>query len=445
MFGFRKSRPPLTTAQRVDIELLMRKTIETVGASFVRQANIVTELSELNLDGSSANQLLLSASREVQRRMPMITAQAEIRGQCEIVTTDGDQLGYPSTYQPRSDETPAKISVAEDTLADPLRTVMELSYQYSNHFWLTNPNPTPLDTNPRTTNLLPVCCGLGVLASDASFNDQQWSQAGWTGWSMSRSGYYTAIEIGYAMALLARFRGESNPQWTQSLRLDSRDTAQKAWRYFARHEQAGGQLLFDASKVPASSCDMGELATWLRGPDHAFALAAGYALMKLDDLSPLVIDAAIAATGSGDGDLTPVATRLLGGSRQSDAETEARIRELIRNDSPQTALAAIRSASALGMPLADYGAKITKLLDVFAEDSFVLLDVIGVQGRAFEFMAPKICEQIERSIREIDDQLTSALLECLRRITADPQHCIEKRIKSPEIRREALERLAVTQ
>jgi hypothetical protein len=416
-----------------------------VGANFVRQSAIVTELSELNLDTSSPNQLLLSASREVQLRMPMITAQRETRGKCEIVTIDGNQLGYPSTYQPRTDNHAAKISIADETLADPLRTVIELSYQFANHFWHTNPNPTPIETDPRTTNLLPVCCGLGVLASDASFYDQQWSQAGWSGWSMSRSGYYTTIEIGYAMALLARFRGEAQPDWTRALRLDSKDTAQKSWRYFSHHENSGGHLLFDAAKVPASNCDMSELATWLRGSDLAFALAAGYALLKLNDLSPLVIEAAIQATRSGDGDLIPVATRLLGGARQSDAETRSRIQELIRHDSPQTSLAAIQSASALGMSLGDYGAKITKLLDSFAEDSFALLDVIGTQGRTLEFMGPKICEHIAKSIREIDDDLTSALLECLRRITSDPGQCIETRIKSPPIRMEALERLRMTQ
>lgn len=119
------------------------------------------------------------------------------------------------------------------------------------------------------------------------------------------------------------------------------------------------------------------------------------------------------------------------------------MRALIRCSSPPTSLAAIQSASALGMPLRDYGAKISKLLDLCAEDSFALVDVIGQQGKSFAFMGPKICEHILRAIREFDDELASELLTCLRKIADNPQHSIETLIKSPEIRKEALERLQI--
>ncbi len=114
---------------------------------------------------------------------------------------------------------------------------------------------------------------------------------------------------------------------------------------------------------------------------------------------------------------------------------------LIRSGSPPTSLAAIQSAAALGMPLGDYGAQISKLLDLCAEDSFALVDVIGQQGKTFAFMGPKICEHIARAIREFDDELVSSLLRCLGKIVDNPQHSIESLIKSPEIRKEALERL----
>jgi hypothetical protein len=438
MFGIRKTRPPLTTLQRVDIELLMRKTLESVGKGVLLESEVVTSLSMLSLDRSSPERLLESASHEVLQRMRMTESQ------CEIMIVAGSEIGYPSTYRPAQNDAAATISISEDTLTDPLRTVMELSYQYSNHYWHTTSDPTPLDTDPRTTNLLPICCGLGVLASDACLYDQQWSQGGWTGWSISRSGYYTAIEIGYALALLARARGEVKPKWARALRPDSKVTAQQAWRYFSEHERTGGSLLFDAGKVPATVRDMSDLATWLRGDDRAFALAAGYALAQLDELSPLAIEAAIDATHCGDQDIVPLATRLLGGARPSNRKAETRVRELIGNASPQTSLAAIQSASALGMPVGDFGAKISKLLDVSAADSLALVDVIGQQGKAFGFMGPKICEHIVLAIREIDDDLVDALLECLQRIVDNPQRSLETLIKSPEIRKQALERLTVT-
>ena len=169
MFGNRKPRSPLTTYQRVDIELLMRRSIDVLGLEVVTEAEVVTEVSDLPLDLSNPAALVESADMEVRRRMNMMDVDTE------ITLVDGDQLGYPSTYKAAAAEgCSTVISVADDTAGDPLRTVVELAYQYSYHYWRTRPSPRPLDIDPRTTNLLPVCLGLGVLASDASLYDQQW-------------------------------------------------------------------------------------------------------------------------------------------------------------------------------------------------------------------------------------------------------------------------------
>lgn len=443
MFSFRQPAPPLPTFQRVDIELLLRRNIEAVGAKQVAQSDLVVNLDELHLDLSNQERLLDSAIAEVRRRLPVKWPdESAVAIECTVV--DAEELAHPSTYQPATGDAVARISISDETIRDPLRTVMELAYQHSNHFWHSKSQATELDVDARNTNLLPICCGLGVLASEASLYDQQWTQAGWTGWSLSRSGYYSAMEIGYSLALLARARGEANPQWVQSLRLDSKVTAEKAWRYFEHHQQQDGQLLFDADRIPHSGCDPTELGNWLRGKDMAFALAAGYALQKQSELPAFVVDAAIVATHAKDAAVVPLATRLLGQARSRNPQSELRVKQLISNSSPQTSLAAIESANALGMPLIGFGRKIGKLLDQFAEDSFTLLTIIGEQGQAFGFLAPKICEHIARAIVAIDEELTQALLICLQKISDDPQQIIEQRIRPENVRSEALQRLALT-
>ena len=114
--------------------------------------------------------------------------------------------------------------------------------------------------------------------------------------------------------------------------------------------------------IPDSVGDMNELASWLRGDDRAFTLAAAHALVQFDELSPLVIEAAIEATHSRDQDIVPIAARLLGGARRSSPPAEDRVRQLIGHASPPTSFAAIQSAHALGIPLGEYRAKIVKLL-----------------------------------------------------------------------------------
>ncbi|MGI9470660.1 MAG: hypothetical protein ACR2NZ_03940, partial [Rubripirellula sp.] len=305
MFGFRKARAPLTTFQRVDIELLMRKTVETLGLPFIRSVDVVVDLAQLELDTSSQERLISSAEDRVRDYLPTMEAS------CRTRIVQASDAAYPSVYKAASDNETALIQITDETVGDPLRTVIELAYQYSSHYWHTRPDGSELYRHPRTTHLLPICCGLGVLASDACLYDDQWSRGGWTGWSISRSGYYSTVEVGYALSLFARARGEQNPEWAKKLRLDSLATARQAAKYFDVHLEQGGSLLFEAETVPSSSADLSQLARWLEGEDKSFALAAGFALAKLDELSPRAAEAALTASRSGDPDLVPVAARLL--------------------------------------------------------------------------------------------------------------------------------------
>ncbi|MCG8653100.1 MAG: hypothetical protein MI861_24890 [Pirellulales bacterium] len=436
MLGLTKPRAPLTTFQRLDIELLMRRTIEMIGRRVVVEAEVVTDVNQLGLDDSSQDALVSTASREVRRRMDMEDVPLDVQ------VVKESELAYPSLYKKAGEEgQPALIQLSDETVSDPLRTFMELAYQYSQHYWSNVPNPRPLDQDPRTTNLLPVCYGLGVLASDASLYDLQWSQAGWSGFTISRSGYYNTVELGYALALFARARGEIKPAWSRSLRLDSKATAQQAWRFFQHHQRAGGSLLFDSAKIPRSTDDLKELGNWLGSDDLTFALAAGYALSHHDELPSSVIEAALKASRSADQDLVPVAVRLLAGARQESPAVTKRVQQLIHCDSTQTSLAAVQAAHALGLDLTPHRGQLSRLLDQLAEDAFDLLTVIGAQGSKLNSFDKQICKHVSKAIRAADKELASALLRCLRHISESPGEALRRYIKTPTILHDAMEQL----
>jgi hypothetical protein len=424
--------------------MLMRKTIETVGIAAIANATMVTDLSQLQLDASSGPTTLLeSAAETAAGRLGMQNVEIALGIEPEA------KHGVASRYVEATEGTLAEILVAEETLADPLRAFMEVAYQYSAHFWRCRPEPSELELHPKTTSLLPICYGLGVLASDASLYDQQWSHSGFSGWSMSRSGYYNTEEIGYATALFARARGEQTPAWTSSLRLDSQVTAKKAWRFFAKHEKSGGQLLFDADKVPGTARDMTELANWLRGDDPAFALAAAYALRASDNLSALAVAAAIDATHSDDPAVVPAATRLLGLTRHSSPEVQSRVEKLIVDPSPFTSLFALESAADLGMSLDAYQPKIVQLLSVFEEDPWPLLDLIGRTEPRLSAVAPALCEQLERALRQGPDEsasneLARTLVHCIEKVHENAEEIIGTHIKHAETRDQALQYLVTT-
>ncbi len=432
MLPFFKVRPPLSTGQRVNLDLLMRRTIEAIGSDLPRKCEIVRDLCEMQIDTVSPITTLKSAESAILNRIPSIEAKVTVE------VTQQSQSGLPSAYLPATDSAPARIAIDAATLDDPLRTTVELANQYSSHFWHCGGRMDLNQIHPNLTDLLPICCGLGILSSDASFYDVQWSEGGWQGWSMSRTGYYNASEIGYAAALLARHRGECNPRWLQSMRLDSRAAARKAFRYFEHCDQLNRPLLFDANRIPSTRCNPAELAAWLGGEDEAFALAAGYALSKIDSSSPLVVEAAIEVVRGDNADLVAIALELLGRFRPVTNEIRSLVDHLVGSHHEQVSIAAIQAAQSLGMPLTQYRHQIASHLAAYAEGCEELIEVVTKGGHQFESLDALVCQHLAESIHYRNQSATSRLVICLRQISNDPKQSIEREIKDAELKDRAL-------
>ncbi|MDG2220975.1 MAG: hypothetical protein P8L85_06330 [Rubripirellula sp.] len=435
MFGLRKNRSPLTTARQVDIDLLLRRNVELISPEWVRQVDVVTDVKPWGLDSVQGQQRLEVAAGQVLQRLPAAVTR------CELAIRSLEDLTFPSIYTPPQDGKAAVITLAGETLDDPLRTVIEVAYQYACHFWHQFTDGRELDLHPRTTNLFPICCGLGVLASDACFYDKNWTQAGWSGWSMSRAGYYNAAEIGYALALFCRTRHETRPPWISSLRLDSRVNFEKAQNYFAAQARNGNRLLFEAESIPSTRCDPRELADWLTSEDAVLAYASSLALVQRDDLPPLVAESALTAIRRGDRDLAPSATRVLGRLRTIEPEVESCLQRLITRGSAVMRAAAFESAEKLGMSLDPFQPQLVRLLKQPAVDPLPVLEIIRRQGKSFASMAPTICQMIGYSIRDQEEEWTRELVEGLEAIVDDPQASIEKHIRSPKLREQAFQQL----
>ncbi|TWU51665.1 hypothetical protein [Rubripirellula reticaptiva] len=429
MFGLFQSRPPLSTFARVDIELLLRRCVEVIGADVVVSAEVITDIKQLDLNADSPANLIASAAEQVSRCL-----QVDIRD-IQFLHDDDPEFAFASTYANGT------IRLHREVTTDPLRTVVEIANQLAHHFWVHQPAPRPLDTHARTTTLMPIAMGLGVLASKASLQESHWNAAGYSGWSMSRCGYYSALEIGYALALMARLRGESSPAWLSSLRLDTKKTFQAAQKYFSKHESAGGELLFDASRIPSSDRDATELSNWLAGSDSTFAMAAAYALAKFDQIPSVAADAALALTRSKDSELVVLATRLLGKTSNEDSRINPQILTLVAQRINPIALAALHSASQRGMPMLALKPQIEKLLSDPSLDLIPVVDLIRKHARELSSLSAAVCQQTAAAIRFKDDEATATLLECLSQMVDDPVCEVERHIRNADTRALAIERL----
>lgn len=428
MLSFFKPRPPLTTGQRVNLDLLMRRTIEAIGSDLPKRCEVVSNIEHLSLDSSTPERMLDSAGTEIRRRFPDTDAIVQWS-----ISRD-ENLQLPSVYHASTESSAAQLQIHATTLGDPLRTVAELANQYSNHYWHSSGKIDSNGVHPNLSHLLPICCGLGVLASDAAFYDSQLSAGGWHRWSMSRSGFYNATEIGYASALLARHRTENDPAWFSSMRLDSRATAKKALRYFADCDQKRRPILFDALKVPSSRCDPQELTAWWQGNDPAFALAAAYALLKQGTPSSRVIGAAIHVANGASDDLVPFAIRLLGRSPVATGEVRALIERSIAHKNHAISIQAILSADALGMPLSPFRKRIAGLLESYAEGSNELVELVGKGGAEFGMFDVVICQHLAEAVVYENDAAIVSLVDCLHQICSDPKSVVEREIGDPELK-----------
>ncbi len=432
--SFFKARPPLTAGQRVNIELLMRRTIEAIGDDLPRRSQVVESVAELQFDPSPLT-MLKQAETTIIHRFPPVSSPVSV---FDSQLTNSEM---PSVYHQPTETSPARIELQRQTLDDPLRTVLELSSQYANHYWHTSGLLDSDQIHPNLTDLLPICCGLGVLSSQGSFYDYQWSSGGWHGWTMSRAGYYNASEIGYACAVLARHRGERNPTWFKSMRLDSRDTAKKTTRYFELCQRIGRPILFDAKNIPSLQSDLLELAGWLAGADEHFALAAGHVLLKTNAASPLTIDSALHAVQAKNLELTPIAIRVLGMATPVTDQIQTLIQKHVAHPSHAISIAALRSADSLGMPMAMFRDRIAQLLQVYAEGSLDLIEIVAKCGTEFESLDTVICRHLIEAIKYSNHRAEILLIKCLNRVSSDPRALIEREVANSELKTKAIDAL----
>jgi hypothetical protein len=103
--------------------------------------------------------------------------------------------------------------------------------------------------------------------------------------------------------------------------------------------------------------------------------------------------------------------------------------------------AAFESAEKLGMSLEPFQPQLIRLLKQPAVDPLPVLQIIRRQGKAFAAMAPTICQMIGYAIRDEEDLWTQQLIEGLEAIVDDPHAVIEKQIRVPKLREQALEQL----
>jgi hypothetical protein len=113
----------------------------------------------------------------------------------------------------------AHITILKSLLKEPEKMVATMSHELA-HVLLLGGGKITRD-HPRMeplTDLMTVFSGFGIFTANAAFE----YRSGMRGWRVSRAGYLTEQEFGYALALFALRRAETKPKWSRELKKNVR-------------------------------------------------------------------------------------------------------------------------------------------------------------------------------------------------------------------------------
>jgi hypothetical protein len=146
-------------------------------------------------------------------------------------TTDGEfTKSAAGLYEQAQDQ--HRIWIETSNLTDPLALVATIAHEVGHILLLGQGRISEEEEDHEPlTDLLTVFLGLGVLTANAVIRENYYTVGNVSGWNMSRRGYLTMLQYGYALAQFARARGEVNPPWARELRADVRDAFNKATTY----------------------------------------------------------------------------------------------------------------------------------------------------------------------------------------------------------------------
>lgn len=84
------------------------------------------------------------------------------------------------------------------------------------------------------TDLLPVFLGMGIFQANTAVKSNAYHTGGWEYFSIRGAGFLQARVPGYAMALMAWIRGETNPAWANMLGTDANSAFRKGLKFVSK-------------------------------------------------------------------------------------------------------------------------------------------------------------------------------------------------------------------
>jgi hypothetical protein len=434
MFGWFAPKCPLDTWEKTWTERRMRWVADQFGIDRLLHAKVILPTEEYFKPPFGTD---MKSVRRLLDRMCGYMGVPPNKVSLEILA-DEAMPGAAGLYHRRKR---SLISVARSQLADPARLLATLSHELAHELLLGSGLLTAsVADHEWVTDLLPVFLGTGVFLANATIQDSSGHAGGWSWWSISRQGYLPSRIFGYAFALFALMRGESDPPWSKHLRLDAAAALHGGLRYLRKT----GDSLFHPEtireKSPPLTGDMAierlrkgtptvRLATLWDIGEHALTGAEVLLAVQrcLDDSDPHVI---------------AEAARTLAVFGPAAEGAVPRLLDVLWRG---TSAIKIGAAHALGAIRSGPETVVPELSALLREDNSEVVQAAAEALRSFgtqsESAVPRLLAALEPALAACNFPLIGCVIATLRTISNDARQHLCNHFADPELRRLTLDAL----
>ena len=238
MFNFFKTKLPIDLLNKAWIEYRWSWLCKNLGAELMRNAPMLTltdfpELSDLTEQSARRLFQRISAQFKFSANSVALEFLDDAGGAGEY--NDGSSaLGF---YEPGNDLHDGKVVIATSLLQRPAEMVSTMAHVLGHHLLLGGSGKlfaADEFDHEHLTDLLSVFTGFGLFTANCTVQDHSYTDGEMNHFHISKSGYLSSIQFGYALGLMAWMRNEYSPTWLNQLRPDARVSCRNAIRYLMK-------------------------------------------------------------------------------------------------------------------------------------------------------------------------------------------------------------------
>ena len=240
--AFWKTTLPVNPERRQWIDSSMWRLVRLFGRERIVRAPVVLPNGDFFSDSYDSSE---TAVRRVLERVCLYLGVDPDRIEFEIFSDASDSLAdsAPAWGVERGSGPTGlysggwcqSIEVRASLLSDPVALIATFAHELCHVLLLGGGlmDPSEPDMEP-FTDLATVFHGFGVCHANACVRFRQWDSGARHGWQGSQLGYLTEEDYGYALAVFAQMRGDSNPLWAAHLSTNVRSYFKRSARVLSK-------------------------------------------------------------------------------------------------------------------------------------------------------------------------------------------------------------------